>query len=499
MVVKIAAATSSNKPQPNPWEALISSATRARPTRPVLLTTAFSGESDDGSDNTSSLSSSAGGGGGYTILLQHSLTPKSQRKWALESTMAAVDKSTNSSNNINSGTRSNNTAPSSSSSLRSRSGGGGDWYGISGPFLVRQALYDLSTRCNGRVVFVSVAGTTGILDLDALQDNTDASSSSSSSSVHLFLQNGACVDLSSNPFGWNDEDNNNCNNNSFVTKATMSNLQSLASAIRQAASNIIISRSKDEAIDNISQDQKSKSEGNLQLQQPIPIIFETMTPLLQLHGVERINVLLKSLGRMTILDNNGNNNNKSSNTSSVLSPIIVPVLYESICLSDHRTLEDCADAIVSLKLMDTATSATTSIDVLEAKDDKDIVVVTGVMDLVRRGGGGGGNGGLGGKLMRHCVPIHILRSKITTNTMGDLRNSCYWIVGSDDKDNTRQEGEEGDDVTQKGKTEMRSSHNTALDQSQTALATPKSSRPQIYLQDDDPDFQDYDEDDDLDL
>lgn len=494
MVVKTAAAASSNKPQPNPWEALISSATRARPTRPVLLTTAFSGESDDGSANTS-LSSSAGGGGGYTVLLQHSLTPKSQRKWALESTMATVDKSSNnSSNNINSGTRSNksiNTAPSSSSSLRSRSSGGGDWFGISGPFLVRQALYDLSTKCNGRVVFVSVAGTTGILDLDALHDNNDASS------VRLFRQNGACVDLSSNPFGWNNDEenyedsNNHCNNNSFVTKATMSNLQSLASAIRQAASNIIISRSKGEAVDNISKDQKSKSEGNLQSQQPIPIIFETMTPLLQLHGVERITVLLKSLGRMTILDDNSNNS-----TSLVLSPIIVPVLYESICLSDHRTLEDCADAMVSLKYMDTVTSATTSIDALDAKDDKDIVVVTGVMDLVRRGGGG--NGGLGGKLMRHCVPIHILRSK-TTTTMRDLRNSCYWIVGSDDKNDTRQEGEEDDDVTEKGKTDMRSSHNTALDQSPTSSAAPKSSRPQIYLQDDDPDFQDYDEDDDLDL
>ena len=235
MVVKTAAAPSSNKSQPNPWEALISSATRARPTRPVL-TTAFSGESDDGG---TSLSSSAGGGGGYTILLQHSLTPKSQRKWALDSTMAVVDKSSNNlSNNINSGTRSNKSNNTASSS-RSRSGGGGDWYG-SGPFLVRQALYDLSTRCNGRVVFVSVAGTTGILDLDALHDNNDVSSSSSpSSSLRLFRQNGACVDLSSNPFGWNDEDNNdedntNCNNNSFMTKATMTNLQSLASAIRQA-------------------------------------------------------------------------------------------------------------------------------------------------------------------------------------------------------------------------------------------------------------------------
>jgi hypothetical protein len=238
MVVKTAAA-SSNKPQPNPWEALISSATRARPTRPILLTTAFSGESDDGG-TSSSVSSSAGGGGGYTILLQHSLTPKSQRKWALESTMAAVDKSSNSSSNINNGTRSNksNNTAQSSSSLRSRSGGGGDWYGISGPFLVRQALYDLSAKCNGRVVFVSVAGTTGILDLDAPQDDNNDASSSSSSSLHLFRQNGAFVDLSSNPFGWNDEDNNedntNCNNNSFMTNATMTNLQSLASAIRQA-------------------------------------------------------------------------------------------------------------------------------------------------------------------------------------------------------------------------------------------------------------------------
>jgi len=433
------------------------------------------------------------------------MAPKSQRKWALESTIASVDNSSNTSSSASLSSqfasslsiqqqhqsRKQTSSSSSTSARRAR----GDWYGISGPFLVRQAFHDLSKKCNGRVVLVSVAGTSGIWDLD--HDNDDDGYYHQQSSkddddknivdmIKLFRRNGACVDLNSNPFGWNDElkteQESKNNNDTFSTKATLNNLQSIATAIRQAASRI--------------------QSNEQQSQQPIPIIFDSLTPLLHLHGAQRIAILLKSLGRTSsLLDNNNNNNNNNNSSSSgnttplsSLSPIIVPILYESISPSDHRTLEDCADAMVHLNLMDSSTTTSSANFNVEAKDDNSVVVVSGVMDLVRRGGGG--SNGLGGKLMRHCVPVHILRSVSTATMMGDLRDSCYWIVGSDNTDDNERDG---DATEKKGKKQTSSTlPSTAVELGQSQ-STENSSRPKIYLEDDDPDFQDYDEDDDLDL
>jgi len=418
------------------------------------------------------------------------MTPKSQRKWALESTIANVDSNSNSNITTNASLSSqfasslsiqqhhaNNQTSSSSASARRA---GGDWYCISGPFLVRQAFHDLSKKCNGRVVLVSVAGTSGICDLDQEYNDADVYDHQSRSTdddknnvdvIKLFRQNGACVDLNSNPFGWNEDNNNHnsCNDDdSFSTKATLNNLQSIAVAIRQAASRI------------------EESNSEQQSKQPIPIIFDSLTPLLHLHGAERITILLKSLGR-TSPPLDSSSSSSSTNSSLCLSPIIAPILYESICLSDHRTLEDCADAMVQLNLMDSTSTPTNY--AIEAKDDNSVVVVSGVMDLIRRGGGG--SNGLGGKLMRHCVPVHILRS---LSTIGDLRDGCYWIIDNGDDDNTVRDG---NTTEKKGKKQTSSS--SATDEMGQSQSTDNSSRPKIYLEDDDPDFQDYDEDDDLDL
>lgn len=336
------------------------------------------------------------------------------------------------------------------------------------------------------MVLVSVAGTSGICDLDQeCYDNDGAYYHQSSTNdekntvdmIKLFRQNGACVDLNSNPFGWNDEnEESNCNNdNSFSINATLNNLQSIANAIRQAASRI-----------NETNNQQS------QQQQPIPVIFDSLTPLLHLHGAERVTVLLKSLGKTTSSPPHDNNVSAKTTLLSCLSPIIAPILYESICLSDHRTLEDCADAMVHLNLMDSSPQPSANYAV-EAKDDNSVVVMSGVMDLVRRGGGG--SNGLGGKLMRHCVPVHILRS--LSSTTGDLRDGCYWIIDSVDDDNSVRDG---DSTEKKAKKQTISTSSLATDDMGQSQSTDTNlSRPKIYLEDDDPDFQDYDEDDDLDL
>ena len=141
-------------------------------------------------------------------------------------------------------------------SARGGHGGGGGGandndnigYGISGPFLIGKAFEELCRHCDGAVVFVSSIG--GVLDVDELLDGYDngdggddrdanyddddddddddecdyedddgirlkGGRNGSTNPLTLirrrdgwmrrFRRNGACVDLSSVPFGWEEE------------------------------------------------------------------------------------------------------------------------------------------------------------------------------------------------------------------------------------------------------------------------------------------------------
>mmetsp|Transcript_21678 Transcript_21678/g.45415 ORF Transcript_21678/g.45415 Transcript_21678/m.45415 type:complete len:452 (-) Transcript_21678:46-1401(-) len=420
-------------------------------------------------------------------------------------------------------------------------GGGafqGSWYGMSGPFLVRQAFEELCERCDGGVVFVSLIGTSGVLDLDELDldyeggggesnnwkdgdysgdngDDDDEDDREGQQHTNLkafrkrnyalrkFRRNGAWVDLSSDPFGW-DEDTekhndgiSNKNNNSFVQKSTMNKLQSIAMAIRRAAATVEtrhppIFRGKEQ-----NNQGKKKEQKNTMMQKPIPIVFETLTPLLQLHGVEKISLLIKSLGRCIASSSSLMAVPSGMTNVPILSPIVAPILYESLRPSEHRCLEDIADAMLHLNLME---------DNPRVSDHPNSTpVISGVIDLVRRGGGGGGGGGkadMGGKLIRHCVPFNIMRammSKHSISPLDDARGSCYWILDRDD-----------DAMSDGGAAEIEKGRPLVIDQSagsmmsttgadqQASSSTAGPSRPRIYLQDDDPEFDDFDEEDDLD-
>lgn len=271
--------------------------------------------------------------GGYTILIQHSITPKTQRQYAFSSTMAQnnTDKSSNNKESsisslytsLSSGistmkinNRSQQQHHSAISSGGSNSGGG---YGISGPFLIQQSFEELCHRCNGAVIFISTIGNSSTLDMNELSmemssnngihddemmvdgsyqvsDNNNDNGNYTQhplekhrKAIQMFQRNGACVDLSSNPFGWDDDDDTSNNTKDmdesdlFIHKCSMNKLQPIANAIRKAALSIESRRGSSEQ--QLKSQQQTKQQ---HMHQPMPIVFESMTPLLNVHRVDKV-------------------------------------------------------------------------------------------------------------------------------------------------------------------------------------------------------------------
>jgi hypothetical protein len=281
------------------------------------------------------------------------------------------------------------------------------------------------------------------------------------SGLRLFRQTGAVVDLASNPFGWGDETQSD--SDGLIITSAISNLQSIADAIRAAAARVESRRST-------QQHTMSSQNYSEETQQPIPIIFDSLTPLLALHGAQNVSLLFQNFKQVMP---------SSSQSIAILSPIIAPIVYESIRPSDHRLLEDTSDAFMTLRMGD---------DI--CKSD---AIASGVLDIVRRGGA---NNGLGGKLMRGCVPVHIMKAtENSTNTFRrDVRDECYWIMEQAD-DEANSEG-----VNNKAMPQQHQKIKGKVQDAETEKQA--ASRPRIYLENNDPEFDDFDEedpDDDLDL
>ncbi|KAL7551854.1 hypothetical protein ACHAWF_015060, partial [Thalassiosira exigua] len=349
--------------------------------------------------------------------------------------------------------------------------------GAAGPFLVGQAFEELSRRCDGALVFVSTLGLGGVLDLDAVPDESNFGDEEGLEhsaqmlrnrrhSVKMFHKNGARVDLFSDPFGW-EEASKSAGVNLFEEKSTTNKLQPITMAIRRAAASVESRR--------IAIEGQEQSRGKSQYQRPTPIVFESLTPLLNFHGAEKISLFLKSLGRGVV----SSAMVSPGEEAPILSPIVAPVLYESLSPAEHRYLEDMAHAMVHLNLPDTRGSVNSS---SSSYGPDSLRSISGVVDLARRGCGGVG-GGLGGKFICHCIPIQIIRAPTTLG-------SCYWVL-----DNDRNETEKAKEKQPKTKPSSVSTGVTSTDQKSPAVAP---TRPRIYLQDDDPEFDDFDEEDDLD-
>lgn len=191
-----------------------------------------------------------------------------------------------------------------------------------GMLFIHETWKECVSRCDGRVIFVSC--------LDHIKFGSDGDRE-----VGLFENNGVVVDLFSDPLGWDDEgESDSCGENVGVKtiKGHVSKMKSISSSIHKAAEYIQKSREKDRS--------GYGADGNGCFK-PTPIIFDSVTTILLHHGVEKLTVLLTHLKQ-----NEGNRIRGRYN--SALSPIFLPCLVETLSSSCHQILEDYADAVMTL-------------------------------------------------------------------------------------------------------------------------------------------------------
>eukprot|EP00978_Attheya_sp_CCMP212_P033051 scaffold131595_cov53-Attheya_sp.AAC.11 len=274
---------------------------------------------------------------------------------------------------------------------------------------------------------------------------------------HLHTSPTITIDLSSDPMGWDEgeanvgttDESSTLVGKNTVLKGRLTDLEQTACLIEEATKRVIDGTIGDDELN------------------PVLVVLESLTPLIAVHGFDAIVLLLQRL---------------KNNRQIVL---VVPVLVETLTQTQHMALEDVVANAV-LKLAD------------------------GELHLIRRGSGG------------KLVQVH---------PQFELTNLTMTLLSSSDSLVTEKPAEPSGAANETSELESRTKElsltSTAVvgNASKTAISSvslslsdgardkqqqppPPSSRqasktqPNIYIQDDDPEFDDMDEedpDDDLDI
>lgn len=317
---------------------------------------------------------------------------------------------------------------------------------LTGYLWIQKVWKECIDRCDGRVIIVKC------LDNQMMDD----------SSRSWVGKHGVVIDACSDPLGWNLDDRiQNESSTHGIIHSTMQ-LQCMLNAIRNAVD--IINRS---CVDI-----------NDRSQRPIPILFDTGSPLIIHHGVDKVSLFLTALKQ----------------TVKGVSPVILPTLNESMILRDRRLLEDHADGLISLQ--------------------------NGVMTIVKRSARSGGmvSGGLsiGLRLSKEIQKFEIqnglLHLKSSSSKDSNL-NHAKIHMGREIQEHVEKEA----DIHATSNLGAGSNINHSLcvsritlkheqdDDEEATRDMPQKqiiNKPTIYMQDNDPELEDFDEDepdDDLDI
>ena len=239
---------------------------------------------------------------------------------------------------------------------------------LAGGLLALSALEEVTSRTGGRVVWVSLAANhpSSVPSRGGDDDGGTAYGVDGSGWETQFQRNGVTVDLASDPLGWeesdDEEDGENRQDDDGAPSTThrcyssrMDSLKAALTTIERAATSIA------PAEDGVGNEAATRDTC-------IPVIFDSIVPLLSYHGsTKTYRFLQRLLGRGMV----GNSSDSASNRIA-LSPIVAPISMDSIQPADMRRFEDEADAIVTLS--------------------------GGEMGTMRRGGGDGKVGGAAGRL-----------------------------------------------------------------------------------------------------
>lgn len=334
-----------------------------------------------------------------------------------------------------------------------------------GDLFVKEAWRECVKRCSGRVIVVKCSDSVNFGYAQESRKNRKDKELDK-----LFGENGAVVDLHSDPLGWNSDC---CSDvNADITpkqfKGIATKLQSILSVIQEAA-NFISSQTglKDET-----------ATGENASIQPIPVIFDSISPLLLHHGVEKVTILFARL--------------KQSTETFITSPIFIPTLSETLPPAGNRILEEYADAVLTLsggKLLIAKRSARVGGMVcggfsggLRLTKDEQNFEISNDLVLLKKGSEPNMNN---------------TRTKETKSEIEDVETGTKRL-------NLQDASARKDALSNENNSKQRPvlrHEDDASDRSATQELAPKPT-PRIYLEEDDPEFDDLDEedpDDDLDI
>lgn len=313
---------------------------------------------------------------------------------------------------------------------------------LSGFLWIKQVWKECIDRCDGKVIIVQC------VDNHILDD----------ASTDLVQKHGVVIDAYSDPLGWDDEDDVIHRNMDNRLRSTIQ-LESILTAIRKALQTLNGSADSEET-----------------LQRPIPLLFDSGSNLVLHHGVEKLSMFFTII-KQTI--------------SGRCSPIIFPTLNETITLFDRRILEEYADGSLTLH--------------------------NGVMNIVKRSVRAGGmiSGGLsiGLRLSKEIQNFDVRRGELVLKSnkdqgekkmvkdqlpTGEVKSTETVLKSpsSTEKHGSNKISDHSRPILQHEPDGLHPSNPTT---NQTQVT---SSKPLIFMQDDDPELEDFDEDepdDDLDI
>mmetsp|Transcript_15813 Transcript_15813/g.23773 ORF Transcript_15813/g.23773 Transcript_15813/m.23773 type:complete len:515 (+) Transcript_15813:97-1641(+) len=389
-----------------------------------------------------------------------------------------------------------------------------------GLLFVIEAWKECTKRCHGKVIFVQTSASNTILGKNNISAGASTNTSRNSRrhrdrEYESFVSNGAIIDLHSDPMGWDDdanderyeEDDKNDSKQPTVFKGQTNNLQSILQCISNAVHHI---NNNNDTTGDAGDKGTSKDDE----QQPIPIIFDTITPLLIHHGIHKFTMLLSHIKRSfssSSTSSSSSNNSKHDKTLNVVSPIFIPTLMEYLPPSSNQVIEDYCDAIISL--------------------------YGGKLHIAKRSASSGGNGGMiypgfsGGKRLTKETQSFQLNHKtgdlilLHSKSKSNLDRQKVPLVSPSttyDNDNESNIGLEkkNEKNNQEGLAESHTFHRNHGKKSSILLQHESDDvgegpskyveeqkeevkpTPRIYIEDNDPEFDDLDEedpDDDLDI
>ena len=338
---------------------------------------------------------------------------------------------------------------------------------LCGSLIMKAAFRECINLCDGFVILVS---TLGWCDSDI--------------SSNLWVKHGVIVDLSSNPVDWDEHYKTRSQQDTGeivqihdykvrTITGCLDSLSSLLSAIQQAVTIIEDLRSKEKLTK--PENENSSSLHNIT---PIPIIFDSISLLIRIHGPRNIVSFLDKLKHIGV-------NNSAYNKNTMASPIFIPVLNEVLPQSIHRSIEDLADATMTVK--------------------------SGQLLIARRSARGGGGmlspslGPCGRKLVKDIQQFEIghegtLQWNVSENNYEHVIQSTFTAsksklmnLGSSDSNATSSLTGRIDKLMLQSDDGPRPSVSSNL---------PLDTKPRIFFETDDPEFLDIDDedpDDDLDL